>query len=543
MKHLKHFLAGLLALLSLTGILLPANANSAIWIWEGEENSGSMVTGEGCPVVVEKELLTFDIQSFPMKELRKGNKDYSASVTAEYSLYNPSEEEITMELIFPFGERPSYYYEWAMVNAPDVPYSITAGGEELPYTIRHIATVGHTPVVSYDSFSKISNSYWEDAFFRPDLPVTIYTYELVDTDKGPLALDDLGYFGFEMPELPEGTRIAFPDMENFGTDFDSETCYFAKCVYGPELSSNGSKDSLKIYFLGETPGEPLQPVAFKNWNSEHHYFSDPYAPDSYLGEVTVESTTLIELADSLNPPECGYSSLDWYNGLVAKMIADGERNPGGILTLNKAFCLEGYVDEWRYGEDRIPHLDFYGLSEYDWEFFPPPLEERMMSCYVYSLTIGPGEKLLHRVTAPLYPSIVDNIGTRDFQYLYILSAAKSWADFSNLEIEIHTPFLLGYSSLQNFTKETWGYRFTSDKLPEGDLYFTLDGYSAYEKPDPEPDLDSDNTENTQQPPSTEAVAASPVAKKNPMPKLLLTIAVVIAATAILFLVVRKKKGE
>ncbi len=116
-----------LALLALTSLVLPVGANTAVWLWEGDETSGSMVAGEGCPVVVEIELLTFHIPSFPMEDRDEGNKDYFASVTAEYSLYNPSEEEITMELIFPFGKRPSYYYEWELGSSPKFPTTSLPG--------------------------------------------------------------------------------------------------------------------------------------------------------------------------------------------------------------------------------------------------------------------------------------------------------------------------------------------------------------------------------------------------------------------------------
>ena len=43
---------------------MPASANSAMTWWEGTESSGAIIAGKECPIVVERELLTFDIQDF-----------------------------------------------------------------------------------------------------------------------------------------------------------------------------------------------------------------------------------------------------------------------------------------------------------------------------------------------------------------------------------------------------------------------------------------------------------------------------------------------
>ena len=58
--------AGVLLLLLLAGVCIqPAYANSAQRHWRGTDGTGAVVTGEDCPIVVDKELLTFDVQEFP----------------------------------------------------------------------------------------------------------------------------------------------------------------------------------------------------------------------------------------------------------------------------------------------------------------------------------------------------------------------------------------------------------------------------------------------------------------------------------------------
>lgn len=82
-----------------------------------------MVSGEDCPIILEKEVLTFDIPSFPMEELNKLNYDYSASVTGEYTFYNPTDEEITLELFLSKVERRADYLIGRTVNYREPPYS------------------------------------------------------------------------------------------------------------------------------------------------------------------------------------------------------------------------------------------------------------------------------------------------------------------------------------------------------------------------------------------------------------------------------------
>ena len=62
----KKITAGVLLILLLAGVCIqPAYANSAQRHWHGTDGTGAVVTGEDCPIVVDKELLTFDVQEFP----------------------------------------------------------------------------------------------------------------------------------------------------------------------------------------------------------------------------------------------------------------------------------------------------------------------------------------------------------------------------------------------------------------------------------------------------------------------------------------------
>lgn len=75
-------------------------ANSAQRYWRGSNSFGVVSTGGDCPLEVESEKLTFNVASFP--NFSGENEEYNASVTAEYNFYNPSDMEVTANLIFPY---------------------------------------------------------------------------------------------------------------------------------------------------------------------------------------------------------------------------------------------------------------------------------------------------------------------------------------------------------------------------------------------------------------------------------------------------------
>ena len=85
-------------------------ANSAQTSWEGQNRAGIIITDETCPLIVESELLTFDVQEFPENYYRSKEEylSYQGKVTAEYTFHNPADYQVTATLAFPFGNEPDY---------------------------------------------------------------------------------------------------------------------------------------------------------------------------------------------------------------------------------------------------------------------------------------------------------------------------------------------------------------------------------------------------------------------------------------------------
>lgn len=90
----------------------PTHANSAQRHWSGTDSTGALVKEKNCPLVVDKELLTFDVQEFPKNYYNSTEEflTYTGKVTAEYTFRNPADYAVTATLVFPFGNLCRYYY-------------------------------------------------------------------------------------------------------------------------------------------------------------------------------------------------------------------------------------------------------------------------------------------------------------------------------------------------------------------------------------------------------------------------------------------------
>ena len=129
----------LLALISLwlllSCLILPVSANSAQQHWSGTDASGAVITDGDSPIVVEKELLAFDLNEFPDNYYSDDSDflSYTGKVTAEYTFYNPSNITVTATLAFPFGNLPGYGYGCDDVDK----YGVSVNGEQIEASIRH----------------------------------------------------------------------------------------------------------------------------------------------------------------------------------------------------------------------------------------------------------------------------------------------------------------------------------------------------------------------------------------------------------------------
>lgn len=423
--------------LSALGLLLslcqvsPAQANSARTYWTGTAGTGAAVTDEDCPVVVEQERLTFDIQEFPQESYQEVSDflAYSGTVTAEYTFYNPAEYEVNAALAFPFGRIPDYarlsdegLYDGETGRrrlAPDgALYQVQADGEAVETALRHTLLLSGEEFKLERDLARLQDGFQNDPFYQPEMPVTHYTYMPagVDTETYPAA-----NAAFVLSADGSKTKVLL-EQQNGGRTLDD----------GVRLELWVEPDEPVVVHV---IGAPLERMP--DWK----FYENGGCENEIGGTMTLvgtETETLQEFALSQYDPESGILEHDWYNAVVESMK----------------------VHEWEQGA-----LDGSDLRL--------DVSRQLMRWYEYPLTIGPGERVVNTVTAPIYPSIDAGYEPPVYEYTYLLSPAQTWADFGTLEIQVNTPYGMLERKLEEFEANSGGYTKRLDGLPEGELSFRL----------------------------------------------------------------------
>lgn len=432
MKHpiiTKLFTALCCGILLLSLFTEPLLANSAQARWDGVTSTGMIITDEDCPIEVEKEVLTLDIQKFPQNYYQTNEEflNYTGKVTAEYTFYNPADYTVTATLVFPFGTLPDYANvrdsdTGEYITAADTEkYSITVNGEPVETRIRHtLSSMNYFSLE--DDLPKLIDGYIKDSFFTEDLKVTIYHY---DVSGIPDKYHTAATVGFVWDGNNDKTRIVLKDQSGSKALDDG--------ILINTWAKNGNTET--IYFFGEVPETDIEWKIYENGACKKEIDGTVFC-----NKAKSETMTFKEFALQKYTAESGISESDWYNAMVF-------------------YLNEGKYD-WSYGSIQLYNTSF-------------DLTSSLMRWYEYDITIEPQSKIINTVTAPIYPSIKSDYEPDIFDYTYLLSPAKSWADFGDLEIQIHTPYYIIESEVEGFTKTETGYTLTHEGLPDEELKFTL----------------------------------------------------------------------
>ena len=421
--------------LSTLFILQPAAAfaNSAQTYFQGISPTGTMVIGEQSPIVVEQEQLTFDLQEFPLEHYAEEEAylAYSGKVTAEYTFHNPADYDIRAKLAFPFGQTPDYGYSFnpdtdQRVYAPDgEKYDVLVDGEPIESTVRHTLFYRGEEFQLEKDLPNLIDGYMEDDFFHFDLPVTKYTWEISGIDE----TFDAARLGFRWSGDETERKLLL--MDQSGGENKEDKIAVTRWV------ENG--DSIELYVFGK----PLEEEP--EWFSENGSENTPFDYElTFLGE---ETATYEEFVFADWEENAMVLRHDWYNA----------------VTQNLKNC------EWEYG--------ILNSLEYAGQF----LADDLLRWYEYEIFIPAGGTITNTVTAPIYPDLNTRYEPPIYTYSYLLSPAKTWAEFGKLDIVVHTPYYMTESGGDfSFEKTETGYQVSYDGLPDGELEFTLSA-DAYPK--------------------------------------------------------------
>ena len=402
----------------------PTHANSAQRHWSGTDSTGALVKDKNCPLVVEKELLTFDVQEFPKNYYNSTEEflAYTGKLTAEYTFRNPADYAVTATLVFPFGNLP-HYGEYIYDSPTDKytvasdteKYGVKVNGKPIEATVRHTLKDRGTPFSLNEDMPKLTDGYIADSFFRPDLSVWVQQYSV----EGIGAENQAATAAFVLREDPTKTRVLWEEKSGIATLND-----------GLRISGWAKTgDTLTVYIFGEPPKDGIAWSLYENGACKKKI--DGNITLKYSEQITFRNFAFREYDNS-----SGISESDWYNAQVAFLNAGSEEwRQGGIYTEKSAFSL--------------------------------------MRWYEYTLTLEPGQILTNTVTAPLYPAIDAGYTPSIYIYTYLLSPAKTWAQFGELKIVVNTPYYMTENDQGSFSGTERGYELTLPGLPEKELTFTL----------------------------------------------------------------------
>lgn len=402
------------------------SANSAQTEWEGAAPGGIVVSDSECPLIVENELLTFDIQKFPetFYESLDEYLAYSGKVTAEYTFYNPSDYTVRATLAFPFGKAPDYGYIYdydtgeSCLDADASLYSITADGQELDKKLRFTFQESGEAFDLDEELNKLEQGIVKDEFYRPDMPVTKYTYEF----KG---IDNETYNAAQ-------AMAVIDDWSGRTKYFFGDTGGYSDLTEHVEVSvwaENGHE--FTFYVIGDEPEEMPEWAIYADGTLEKEI-------DGVAVEKSAEKFTLEEFAQLICGTAESANSADLYNAVIA-MLNQSEQRCGVIMN------------------------DFYEA----W------LLESLMRWYEYEIILEPGQRLVNRVEAPIYPAVSGTGESAEYTYTYLLSPASTWKEFGSLDVEIDTPFYLTDSEPGGMEEREGGYSLALESLPEGELVFSF----------------------------------------------------------------------
>ncbi len=422
-----------LLILLLSSINVFASANSAQTWWKGTDASGVIVTDKESPVTVKNEVLTFNIDSFPENYYRSAEemKAYSASVTAQYTFYNPSDYDVTARLLFPFGEKPMYFYEYydqkkdEYINFDDTEkYEITLNGEPVEKKLRY--TLNNGKFDTKTDTAKIIDEFTEDSFYYPEMPVKRYTFIVSDVDTETFHAATVG---FDIKTDTEDTRYYFVNQSGLHTlkDGKARVSTWVK-----------NEDKITVYVLGNTEKD------FPEWT----FYEDGGVEDreKINGKITVTDEyemTFREFAFSEYNEESGIPETDWYNAVVEN--------------LNAVKAMSGAENALK-------------------------IEKDLLRWYEYEITVPAKTEVINTVSAPIYPEIDTNYNPAVYDYTYLLSPAKTWKSFGKLDININTPHYVVSSENFSFSEKENGYGLSLEGLPENELIFRMSTAQFPEKP-------------------------------------------------------------
>lgn len=436
-KFFKSLAAGAMAMLLCLLAVLPASAMSSLEPEAGVDVYSVFPKGRRSELRLQSLVLTYDVPKLPEEEYTDlaSLQDYPARLKLDYTFYNSTDKEQTVQMLFAVGNVPSYVKDMGTGAQRAALYQVELGGERITPELRFAWTPNpqryQTSISSYDPrdfADNLQNSYATHALLSPDLPVTVYTYQ-------------------PYSELDENDRFYCDMTASFDYDpartliFSDHHTPFVESAT-PKLRARVSHESLvTLYVLGEDIGEV-------NWKLTD---DGKRAEGCSVRVVERRSTTFGELAMQEYDPSAGISEQDWYNAVVDMME----------YSHMEGSCLLGYNKH--HGSRVLVDLD---------------VSSNLQGFLAYDVTLGAGERTVNSITLPVYPSLMEYYSPRACTFRYHFHGDYDWRTAGEYSVRINTKYKImsegpNSSSPDKYQKDWGGYTLPERSVPDRSYAVTL----------------------------------------------------------------------
>ena len=408
--------------LSFVGAMLPlftggaaANANSAQTSWLGTTQQGVVYAGsDTCPLMVTSEQLTFNIPT-DLPTVFEERADFDAYVEATYEFLNPTDDDITATLAFPFGNKPHHLKD---VTFADTTRRITIGGREADNALRCTFKSPYEPFDLENDIANLRDEYiFYNTFPAADTSVYAQTYRVNAPDGAADTHLKLNI------QAKDKVIFAVSDRKNV-------TFKLADDLF--EITLNSASCDIVMYSFDKDIDFRRSLWAF---DSDRKYVSG----SSFAAVDEQHEITFAAALQEMQPEAKAYTTVDWYN-VAAEYFRNSDIFRGArTFVADSLHVAEEYVLQW----------------------------------FVYELSVPRGATVTNTVRAPLFVGINIGYNRPVYNVEYLLSPASCWAEFGTLDITVNTDLYMLDSGSLGFAKADGCYKAHFDGLPKGELNFRV----------------------------------------------------------------------
>ncbi len=425
-KQIKAAFTALLAALLCVLAAVPASAMSSVEPDVGVDVYGVFPQGRKSQLQLDSLALTYDIPELPADEFDASELlgRYSSTLRLDYTFSNPTDTEQSVKMMFAAANVPSYAEQSSTSAQRAALYTIELDGERITPELRHAWTSYpqsyQTGFVGYDPREYAGNlheSYAEHAFLSPDLPVTVYTYQIEPKDGFT------GHMTALFNHSPDQTWVFFD--RNGSVEDEGVHTRLSRYTWDGDI--------VKFYVLGKDPGEV-------SW--QLRTTSDKIVYDSPT-LASRETVTFGELALQYHDKNTGISESDWYNAVVAMLD----------------FCR--FEDSGVLGEKNSLDMD---------------VTSHLQCFLTYDVTLGAGESTVNSITLPVYPDIMEYYSPKAATFTYHFHGSSDWKSVGKYTVRIDTGHKImtderNSVSIDNYKKDWKGYTLPERSTPKSGVYY------------------------------------------------------------------------